>query len=240
MSTLELYLPLACFLMMFGLWHHYNHSGPDARARHAEALRRFFERTEYRVIGLEHLPLDVQARMWIESEHGRPHVRELDEGRLLFSRSLPPGSTPRDLGVGRPGWVLELRRPVRVEWGLVESHHFEVEDAPARPGPRVPLDDRELGRRCHLYGADAWAVRVILQSPELRESLRACADIELHVTRDRILFVDPQCRNIHAGAGGVIAMMATPIEHAYDAQIAVHEQIAGLLARAARASREVV
>lgn len=238
MPPLEFVVPIACFLLC-GLYLRHTHTGPQARARKAESLLRFFERTEYRVVGLQHLPLAVQARRWIDAEHARPYVRELDEGRLLHAYALPRELTPHGLGAGQPGWVLELRRPARVAFSLVDLRHTDRDDLDARLGPRIPLDDRELDRRCRAHGGDAWAVRVILQSPELRESLRACVDIELHVTRDRIVFVDRNHRNLHAGAGGLVALMATPQERAFDGFIVPHERIAELLAQAARASREV-
>lgn len=238
MPPLEISVPIACFILA-GLWMRLVHTGPRARARKAEALLRFLERTEYRVVGLQHLPLDVQARRWVDAEHARPYVRELDEGHLYYASALPRELTPHGLGAGRPGWVLELRRPVRLAWSLVELRHTDRDDLDARLGPRIPLDDRELDRRCRAHGGDAWAVRVVLQSPELRESLRACVDLELHVTRDRLVFVDSHLRNLHAGAGGLVALMATPAERAFDGLVVPHERIAELLAQAARASREV-
>lgn len=238
MPPLELSVPITC-LILAGLWMRHTHTGPRARARKAEALLRFFERAEYRVVGLQHLPLADQARRWIDGEHARPYARELDEGRLLYSAALPRELTPHGLGAGRPGWVLELSRPARVAFSLVDLRHSDPDDLDARLGPRIPLDDRELDRRCRAHGGDAWAVRVVLQSPELRASLLACVDLELHVTRDRIVFVDRRLRNLHAGAGGLVALMATPLERAFDGFIVPHERIAELLAQAARASREV-
>lgn len=110
------------------------------------------------------------------------------------------------------------------------------------PGaPPVDLDEPRLQARFKAFTWDPAALRRVLAAPGLADMLLACADLDLHVLPDRILFMDPRFKNLTAMSGGRVAQMLLVSHYGrqFDLVALAHQRVAELLAEVAAATREV-
>jgi hypothetical protein len=257
---LEVVILLTC-TWYFGVqpWRRYR-----ARTRrdspHHLALQRFFEHTGYRLLGMEGSPIESQvqaaADVWLGGPRApgepivpRPYTRDLAGDRLIYYHGAPEDADPWGAPLGQSAWVLLLREPVHTPWSLREKnvgmrllwtvltlHRF------SRLKPRLPgaiLVEPALRARFALYAEDRAAADAVLTEPEIREALLACVDLDLHVLKDRIVFMDPLHRNLAAGSGGMVAsqILKGDPERQLELMAMSHMHIAGLLAQIARLCR---
>ena len=234
---------VAVFFVAYVLW-----SRRRARVARTEAVpaqQRFFEQTGYRLRGGESEPLADQAREALLPHAGareRAFVRPLGGDRLVYHRGAGFAVGRAGEPLGRHAWVLELGAPSRVQWSLVRRDIPEdVERWPARQR-RLALPEDPLGAQHEAFADDAATVSRILAVPALQSALLACAALDLHVERDRIIFMDPQLENLTAGHGGGLTMMLLggDIDHQFDLVAMAHARIAALLQLVASLSREEV
>lgn len=231
-----------CFIA-YMLWSRRRHRAALVRA--APAQYRFFEQTGYRLRGSESQPLADQAHEALLFHPGAHHpafVRPLGGDRLVYHRATGFAVTPAGQRFGCFAWVLELGAPTRVQWSLVRrSLPDDVEPYPVRH-PRIALPDDPLGRHHDAFAADATTVSRILATPALQDALLACAVLDLHVERDRVIFMDPGGKNLSAGCGGGLTMMLLggDIDRQFDLHALAHAQIAALLQQVVALSREEV
>jgi hypothetical protein len=254
-------LILAPLIFILGIepWRRYR-----ARTRgqlpYQSSLRHFFEQTRYRLLGMEDLPAEAQADIvanaWqnpAQAPEGpitpRPYTRDLGGDRLVYYHRGVGASNPWGAPLGQSAWVLHLREPVRAPWSLREKNAslrllraalsrdwFQRFD----PGlPRAQLPDPRLNARFAIHADELAAANATLADPEIREALLACPDLDLHVQEDRIVFLDPRCKNLGSGMGGMMTgLMLAQDPDAYMALLTMaHERILDLLAAIARASR---
>lgn len=223
-------------------------------------LQRFLEQTGYRLLGMEAEPVEAQTRALANTMLGgpralgeavtpRPYTRELAGERLVYYHPSAASADPWGAPLGQSAWVLYLREPVRAPWSLREKgvgsrllwaaltlHWFPR----WKPGlPEATLVDPALHARFAVYAEDHAAVTAVLADPAIREALLACVDLDLHVLQDRIVFMDPRCRNLAAGSGGLVAsqMLRGDPERQLELVAMTHAHIAGLLAQIAHISR---
>jgi hypothetical protein len=224
------------------------------------AFRRFFEQTGYRHAEIVQAPLEDQVRLGEQklqqmfrggAAHETHYVRNY-HGALVHHRSYVGGETRglSQVTVCSCTWTLPLAPPPRALWqiadrsltgvgkALKEAFSSTTRDwSPVYP-TRIETGNPELDRRYVVYGVDPEAVRRALAAPGLAELLAGCVEVDLCVRPDGVTFSDPFQKNIRAGMGGTIGVMAGGFDYGrfMDSTIAIHERIAQLLAVSARAS----
>ncbi|HWM84885.1 MAG TPA: hypothetical protein VNO33_03580 [Kofleriaceae bacterium] len=227
------------------------------RAGMPQAFRMFFERTGYRYAEIADRPLEEQiahgqtlmagarggyrAHM-LRDYHGLPvhsvqetgHRQEGGKSVSTMSASwfCPLAQAPRiRLQVAERSLTGGLRK------GLAEAFTSRERVWHQAYPLAVESGDAELDRRFQFFGYDQAAVRHALSAPGLRELLLGCAEVDLVVHADRVEFADPMQKNMTAGMGGTIGMMAMggDMTRWMEMTIPVHDRIAQLLGTAARA-----
>lgn len=239
---IQLILSFVVGLLLF--WRYRN--GRAAIARTAPAQQRFFEKTGYRLQGIESQPLADQAReavaLYDEIPLQRPFVRPLGRDRLVYHRGAGFHVTRSGDKLGQFAWVLELGSLSRVQWSLVRRHiPRDVERWPVCH-PQIALPDEPLGLHHQAHADDADTVSRILATPALQSALLACAWLDLHVEEDRIIFMDPRMKNLAAGSGGglTLLLLGDDADKRFELLGMAHEQIASLLQLVATLSRDEV
>lgn len=216
------------------------------------ALRAFLQRTGYRYADVPSAELEdhaargeevfknlgrgYQARL-IRDYHGVP-VHNVQVGQVThdgwavdYSWLVPLAGRPRVrlqvadrslAGVGKA--VKEAFSSTRRQW------------EPRYP-QEVRLGDPELARRFVCFADDPAAAHAALAAPGLKPLLLAAAEVDLVVSDTEVRFADPFQKNLNAGLGGTVGMMSMggDVAKIMALQVAVHDQIAELLAVTARA-----
>jgi len=227
------------------------------RAGMPQAFRMFFERTGYRYADILNLPLDAHVMHgekllssagsrghhihMIRDFHGTPiHSLQEQRTRTEEGRRVVETST---------SWWTPLPRPARIRVQIVERSLVgtvkAVKEAlgnSKRPWTQhyplsVQAGDAELDDRFLFFGVAAQEVLHILQTPGLRDLLLGCAEVDLVVDRDRVVFADPLHKNLSAGMGGYLGAIAmgTDMMKWMEMAIPVHDRMAQLLATTGRA-----
>lgn len=254
MSTqfpIQMLLPIV-LMLLFGAYTVYTMK--KRRASMGPAARMFFERTGYRYADIPNASLDEQAAYgeklvsnagrkgyeihWVRDFHGVPiHWRQAykmnDQGGWAISAawSVPLAKTPRVLvqiaekslrGIGKA--VKEVFSNMERKW------------EPIYP-KEVTSGDAELDARLVFLGEDEGEVRRVLSAPGLKELLLGCVEVDVTVHRDEVRFADPLQKNVRAGMGGMVGMMAmgSDMGRMMELSIPVHDRMAELLATLARA-----
>jgi hypothetical protein len=221
-----------------------------------QAFRMFFERTGYRYADIYDRPLEEHVM------HGQTLMANARHGyrvHLLRDYYGVPVHSVQELGHRHEGststtsmsasWFCPLPQAPRVRLQIAErslkgfgKNLREAFGSSERIWEQVyPLEvesgDPELDRRFMFFGFDPAAVRYALSAPGLRELLLGCAEVDLCVHPDRIEFSDPSQKNMTAGMGGTIGMMAmgSNMTRWMEMTIPVHDRIAQLLGTTARA-----
>ncbi len=221
-------------------------SGRAAIARTAPAQQRFLEKTGYRLRGIETQPLADQAReavaLYDEVPLQRPFVRSLGRDRLVYHRGSGFQVTRSGDQLGQFAWVLELATPSRVQWAIVRRHVPRGVERWPLGHPQIALPDEPLGLDHQAYADDAITVSRILATPALQSALLACTWLDLHVERDRIIFMDPRMKNLAAGSGGglTLLLLGDDADKRFELLAMAHEQVASLLQLVATLSRDEV
>lgn len=206
------------------------------------AIRSFLERTGYRVQDHEGLSLAAQAAVVTREAYAslppvaRPYVRDLDGGRLTYFHPEVSGGASWGAPFGQSGWALQLAEPLRVRWSVVRAGS----EAWRPPLPRVDVEALGL-EDVEAHAADAVALEGILAAPGLVEALARCADLELHVLGDVVLFVDRKLQNLLSESGGAVAGMAVATDpmRQMDLVAMAHGRVADLLVDVVDATRRV-
>jgi hypothetical protein len=226
------------------------------------ALRNFFERTGYRYAEAPKADLEPTVQLAEEKirqqQSGRAGgfethmVRDYHGMKIEHQQFM--GNTQRDgnnVYVMSCDWRLVAAEPPAVKWqaaarslsgagkALKEAFSNSTREWSALYPEKVESGDPELDKKLNFYGEDPEAVRRVLATPGLKEAMLACEELDLRVSEKGVVFVDPTQKNLRAGLGGTVGMMATGFDYGklMDLSIPVHDRIAELLALAARASR---
>ena len=221
-----------------------------------EAFRMFFERTGYRYADILDRPLEehiMHGKTLMANARGGAHIHMVRDYHGL------PVHSVQDYRVRREGgrtvnstctsWFCTLPRESRIRLQVAERSASgfgqglrEVLGAPERDWQQAyPLEvqsgDRQLDQRFRFFGFDPPAVQEALRAPGMKELLLGCAEVDLCVHPDRVVFADPGQKNMTSGMGGTIGMMAmgSNMTRWMEMTIPVHDRIAQLLATTARA-----
>jgi len=251
-------LPCIWFLVVEPWRRHRARTRADSPER--SGLQRFFEQTGYRLLGMEDHPAEAQITAAASTMLGgprapgealwpRPYTRDLAGDRLVYYHPGPASADPWGAPLGQSAWVLYLREPVRAPWSLREkgvgmrllwAALILTWFPRLKPGlPEATLVDPALRARFTVHVEDHAAVTAVLADRAIREALLACVDLDLHVLRDRIIFMDPRGRNLIAGSGGLVGsqMLRGDPQRQLELIAMAHVQVADLLAQIAHLSR---
>jgi len=226
------------------------------RAGMPQAFRMFFERTGYRYADIYNQPLEQHVM------HGQTLMASARRGyhiHMLRDYYGVPVHSVQDFSHRQEGrksittisasWFCPLGREPRIlmqvadrslsgfRKGLKEAFtSSERVWEPVYP-QQVMSGDPDLDRRFQFFGHDPAAVQYALSAPGLKELLLGCAEVDLCVYPDRIVFADPVQKNMTAGMGGMLGMMAmgSNIGKTMEMTIPVHDRIAQILGTTARA-----
>lgn len=193
-------------------------SRDDRRTAWRASARRFLEDTNFRVLGLEREPLERQVDAVVfepgQPYEPRPYVREQDGNRVIWYPGAFGTGEAFGAPLGRSAWVLELGRPGRLAWslqersGLIDQAFAIMQKRDAKtydPGhPPVDLVDPDLRSRFRGFAPSAGALNELLRAPDLKDHLLARESVDLHVSRNRLVFFDPFRRNMSGAAGGML------------------------------------
>jgi hypothetical protein len=219
------------------------------------AFRMFFERTGYRYADIADKPLDAHIM------HGENLMASARNGYHIHMirdyHGLPVHSV-QDLGYRQQGlstvttmsasWWAPLPQPPRIYLQIAERSLTgigkSIKEAfsstervwQAMYPLQIASGDPELDRRFLFFGYDAGAVAHALQAPGLRDMLLACAEVDLAVHQDRVLFADPLQKNMLAGMGDTIDQMrlGADMNRTMELTIPVHDRMAHILSTTAR------
>ena len=221
-----------------------------------QAFRMFFERTGYRYADILDQPLEQHIM------HGQTLMARAHKGyhiHMLRDYYGVPVHSVQDLSHRREGgrsitsmsasWFCPLPQQPRIllqiadrslsgfRKGLKEAFgNSERIWEPVYP-QQVASGDQDLDRRFQFFGHDPAAVQYALSAPGLKELLLGCAEVDLCVYPDRVVFSDPVQKNMTAGMGGTLGMMAmgSNMSKTMEMTIPVHDRIAQILGTTARA-----
>lgn len=242
-------------LMALGLGYTYYVTN-KRKAGMPAAFRMFFERTGYRYADIYNQPLEAHimhgeklvaqgyggSRVhMIRDFHGMPvHCvqetwTEKKDNRTHYVRSAswwtPLAAAPRIR--------IQIAERSLTSVGKVIKEAFSNQSRTFRQ--ELPLTvqsgDPELDKRLVFFGVDANEVLHVLRTPGLRELLLGCAEVDLLVHNDKIVFSDPTQKNMNAGMGGTVGTMAvaTDMMKTMELTIPVHDRMAQILGTVARA-----
>jgi len=217
-----------------------------------DAKRAFFEQTGFRHRSLPQGDIEQQVvyrKPGQGLKYGEEYVKPLADGRQIeFFASVEFQGNQQ---VQQRFWRLILAKPPVVTWQLAERSLSGVGKAAKElltkqrrsftavfPGP-VPIGDEALDERFILYTEEPDSVRRILCGEELRPLLLQCAEVELSVDAQKVVFNDPSNKNIQAAYGGHTGALATGLNAAPSirAGTVVHQRMIDILIAAAQASQ---
>lgn len=221
-----------------------------------QAFRMFFERTGYRYADILDRPLEdhvMHGQTLMANAHHGYHIHMLRDYYGVPVHSIQELSHrhegSKSVTSMSASWFAPLPQKPRIllqvaerslsgfRKGLKEAFSNTSRVwAPAYP-QQLTSGDPELDRRFQFYGYEPVAVHHVMSTPGLKELLLGCAEVDLCVYPDRIVFADPVQKNMTAGMGGTIGMMAMggDMTRWMEMTIPVHDRIAQLLGTAARA-----
>ena len=219
------------------------------------AFRLFFERTGYRYAGMEGATIEQQVAHgeslaanygrggqqthMVRDFHGVPihwqnatTVNKSGGWSMSCTWSMPLAQPARSLVQIADKSLSGVGKAVKEAFSNMERHW-----KPEYP-TRVDSGDPELDARFQFYCHDTAAVQRVALAPGVKELLLGCAEVDLTVAPQQVVFSDPMQKNVRAGMGGTIGMMATGgnMERHMELSIPVHDRIAELLATVARAA----
>ncbi|MEZ4362135.1 MAG: hypothetical protein R3B48_18245 [Kofleriaceae bacterium] len=217
-----------------------------------DASRRFFERTGYRYADLAGQPLEAHIAYGEQLMKGaatkgyRIHMIRDFHGVAIHSvqqYTIETGLTSTRTSTSYT-WTLPLPRPARFHLQIAEKslRGFAkgVKEA-FSSGERVwhqqyPYEvstgDPQFDKRFNVYSDQPQAAAAALGAPHLRQMLLQCAEIDLTVYPDQIVFADPAQKNLTAAMGGMVGTMsmATNPGKMMELTIPVHDHVAQVLA----------
>jgi len=221
-----------------------------------DAFRMFFERTGYRYADIHDQPLEhhvMHGQTLMANARNGYHIHMLRDYYGLPVHSVQELSHRREGGRSvtsmSASWSCPLPQQPRVflqvadrslsgfRKGLKEAFSNSERAWEAVYPQEVASGDHDLDRRFHFFGYDPAAVQYALSAPGLKDLLLGCAEVDLCVYADRIVFADPVQKNMTAGMGGTIGMMAmgSNMMKYMEATIPVHDRIAQILGTTVRA-----
>lgn len=220
------------------------------------AFQMFFERTGYRYADIYDQPLENHVM------HGQKLVTNPSGYHVHMIRDFHglPVNSVTDYSVTRTGnkttisqsgsWWAPLATPPRLRLQVAEKsltgavkalkeafsssqRHWHQQYPVALQSGNPELDARFL-----FFGDDQNSLAV-LHAPGLAELLLGCAEVDLTVHTDRVVFNDPTQKNMVAGMGGQIGNMALGADmmKRMELTIPVHDRMAQILAVVAGAVR---
>jgi hypothetical protein len=222
-----------------------------------QAFRMFFERTGYRYADIYDQPLEAHVMHgetlmknagrqgyrvhMIRDFHGIP-VHSVQE----VSYKQQGGGTVTSMSYSwwaplpqQPRVALQVAERNLTGFGKAVKEAFSSRERVWQQEypQQVQSGDAELDRRFLFFGHDPASVHHALQAPGLRDLLLGCAEVDLIVYPDRVVFSDPLQKNMTAGMGGTFSMMAmgSNMTRFMEMTIPVHDRVAELLAVTARA-----
>ncbi len=229
-----------------------------APANLGAGIRTFLERSGYRDALQPTAPIEQQTQMM--EERIKPMFTGADtpfELNLIRDFHGVPvkhyqsaESNPETGGrVFRANWAIRPTTP-RVRWqaaaksltgaGKAIKEAFSnrnISWSPQFP-TKVESGDRELDAKLNFYGESAAEVQRVLANPQLKAALLALEEPSLYVMEDEVSFSDPFQKNLLAGVGGTMGMMAIGNDPGkyYELTLPVHDRISELLVIAQKAS----
>jgi hypothetical protein len=233
-----------------------------AMANLGPALRNFFERTGYRYSDIAHAPVDEQVRAAEakiqQMSSGRGGNFEMDLVRDFHGATIrhhqysgaDPGGAA-NVYVMSCSWRLAHDQPAKTRFQAAAKSLSSIGKAvretfgntkrqwEAAYPHKVESGDAELDKAFVFYGDDPEAVKRALAYPGLKEAMLGVQELDLQAGSEGVSFSDPMQKNLRAGMGGTLGAMAVGFDYGklFDLTIPVHDQIAELLALAARASQ---
>ncbi len=217
----------------------------------SSAFREFFEQTGFRVVGAEGADLSQHADLALRAlgqeggEQGQEWVRDCAgvEVRHFFRRKQQNNTnfywcrwSARLPGAPRIGLQVIERSLVgtlsKVD-NFIENKSYEWQQQFPQ---RIALADPELDKRFLVFGNDAALVMTALQANGVRESLLACAQVDLTVDAEGVVFSDPFRKNVLAALGGGTGLMMIGYDPRAMTQmiLPVHDRVSWLAATLTR------
>ena len=222
----------------------------QAAANLGPAIRSFLERSGYRQAEAPSAPIEEQVRITeaqmsplftgsaepfemnlvrdfhgVAIHHHQSAVSDEKSGTRYYTCTwtLPISSRVR--------WQAAARSLSGAKKALKEAFSNRRMDWEPLYQTKILSGDVELDRKIDFYGEDPAAVQRVLAAPGLKQALLLLVEANLRVTAEGVTFSDPFQKNILAGVGGTVGMMAIGSDTGkfFDLTLPVHDRIAELL-----------
>jgi hypothetical protein len=218
----------------------------------APAMQRFFEHTGYRYAHMKDAPLDAHVQLavqafktpaqettYVRDFHGLPityssGMKTTNSGYQTWCFWSAPLSKPRVLLQIADKSLSSVGKAVKEAFSNT-TRHWNQEYPTA-----ITSGDPAIDARFNIFGPDnADAVRAVLQTPGLKDMLLGCAEVDICVRENEVVYNDPSQKLTTAGAGGYVGSMAMGLDigKRLESTYPVHEQVAQALATFARATK---